>query len=584
MSTTADLAALLPLPVAIPLAGATLAPLVARIDRRAPLVVGLLGLLGAAGVLVGIAPRVFGGEVISHYMGGWVPVGGRAIGIAFAADPFGLAYALGAAGIGAVLLVATVSELGDLGPREIGGYACLFQLLVAALIGTALTADLFNLFVWFEVAALASYGLTGFFLERPIALEAAFKVLVLTTLASFAIFVGATLLYANHGALNFAQLHAAVAGHPHTADMVALALLICGFATKAGLVPFHGWLADAHTAAPGPVSALFSGLMVSLGVVAIARIALQIYGPVGGRPVLGLLMAMGVVSALAGAVLALAQNDLKRLLAYDTVSQMGVLVVGFATAVPAGVAGATYHLIDHALYKSLLFLAAGSVLHATGHEKLSELGGLARRRPVPAIAFMAGVAAIAGIPPLNGYPSLGLIHEGLTGSGRHAVNLAMLAAQVITVAALGRAAYLAFFRRRDAPYEELQPQRPGMIVAFVALGAACLAAGVFPNWILDQVAAPAAASLLHGQVYANGVLTGHVVLPHLAVSFDYFRPGELLTVAATALAGVLLAAGYLRIAEPRPIRLLRALHTGSVNDYAAFAAAGILCAVVVLTV
>ncbi|MEA2265512.1 MAG: hypothetical protein QOE27_1095, partial [Solirubrobacteraceae bacterium] len=221
MSTTADLAALLPLPVAIPLAGATLAPLVARIDRRAPLVVGLLGLLGAAGVLVGIAPRVFGGEVISHYMGGWVPIGGRAIGIAFAADPFGLAYALGAAGIGAVLLVATVSELGDLGPREIGGYACLFQLLVAALIGTALTADLFNLFVWFEVAALASYGLTGFFLERPIALEAAFKVLVLTTLASFAIFVGATLLYANHGALNFAQLHAAVAGHPHTADMVA---------------------------------------------------------------------------------------------------------------------------------------------------------------------------------------------------------------------------------------------------------------------------------------------------------------------------------------------------------------------------
>ncbi|MCA1689821.1 MAG: Fe-S-binding domain-containing protein, partial [Actinobacteria bacterium] len=550
MSTIAGLSSLLPLPVAIPLAGATLSPLAARIDRRAPLVVGLLGLLGAAGVLLGVAPRVFGGEVISHYMGGWVPVGGRSLGIAFAADPFGLAYALVAAGVGAVLLVATISELGDLGPREIGGYACLFQLLVAALIGTALTADLFNLFVWFEVAALASYGLTGFFLERPIALEAAFKVLTLTTLASFAIFVAATLLYANHGALNFAQLHAAVSGHPHTADMVALGLLICGFATKAGLIPFHGWLPDAHTAAPGPVSALFSGLMVSLGVVAIARIALQIYGPVGGRPVVGLLMAIGVASALAGAVLALAQDNLKRLLAYDTISQMGVLVVGFATAVPAGVAGATYHLIDHALYKSLLFLAAGSILHATGHEKLSELGGLARRRPVPAIAFMAGVAAIAGIPPLNGYPSLGLIHEGLTGSGRPGVNLAMLVAQVITVAALGRAAYLAFFRRREEPYEDLQPDRPGMIFAFVALGAACLAAGVFPNWILDQVAAPAAASLLHGGTYASGVLTGHVVLPHLGVSFDYFRPGELLTVAATILAGILLAAGYLRVAEP----------------------------------
>src|SRR5205807_10125743 len=121
-------------------------------------------------------------------------------------------------------------------------FACLFQLLVAALIGAALTADLFNLFVWFEVAALASYGLTGFFLERPIALEAAFKILVLTTIAGFAIFIGAGLLYSGHGALNLGQLHDAIAAHAGTADLVALGLLVSGFATKAGLVPFHGWL------------------------------------------------------------------------------------------------------------------------------------------------------------------------------------------------------------------------------------------------------------------------------------------------------------------------------------------------------
>jgi multicomponent Na+:H+ antiporter subunit D len=582
--SAASLASLLPLPVAIPIGGAVCAPLLARVDRRAPLVVGVLALLASAAVLGGFAPRVQGGEILVHYMGGLVPAGGRALGIAFAADPFGLVYALAAAAIGAVLLVATLSELGDLGERELGGYACLFLLLIAALIGTALTADLFNLFVWFEVAALSSYGLTGFFLERPIALEAAFKVLTLTTLASFAIFVGATLLYAGHGALNFGQLHAAVSGHPRTADMVALALLVCGFATKAGLVPFHGWLADAHTAAPGPVSALFSGLMVSLGIVAIGRVTLQIYGPAGGRPVLGLLMAAGVVSALLGAILALAQDDLKRLLAYDTISQMGVLAVGLATAVPAGVAGATYHLIDHALYKSLLFLAAGAIVHSTGLTKLSEMGGLARNRPGTAIAFTAGVVAIAGLPPLNGYPSLGLIHEALTGSGQHAVNLAMLAAQVVTVAALGRAAYLAFFRRRAEPHEDLKRLRPGMLLALWTLAAACLAAGVFPNWILDHAAAPAAASLLHPDAYATGVLAGAGHLPAVAVSFDYFKPGELLTVAASALAGLLLAAAYVRAAaEPRPIRLLRALHSGSVNDYAAFAAAGILCAVVVLT-
>ena len=148
------------------------------------------------------APSVFGGRG-ARALPRFLEAGGRrALGIAFAADPFGLLFALTAAVIGAILLMYTLSELGGLGPRELGGYACLFQLLIAALIGAALTADLFDLFVWFEVAALASYGLTGFFLERPIALEAAFKILVLTTMASFSVFIGAGLLYARHGALN----------------------------------------------------------------------------------------------------------------------------------------------------------------------------------------------------------------------------------------------------------------------------------------------------------------------------------------------------------------------------------------------
>jgi multicomponent Na+:H+ antiporter subunit D len=187
----AALASLLPLPVIFPLSGAVLAPLLARRSRKLAVIVSLAALAGSAAVLVIEAPGAFGGRVISHYMGHWIPVRGHALGIAFAADPFGLIFALAVAVVGALLLLYTLSELGGLGRRELGGYACLYQLLLAALIGGALTADLFNLFVWFEVAALASYGLTGFFLERPLALEAAFKLLVLTTLASFAIFVGA---------------------------------------------------------------------------------------------------------------------------------------------------------------------------------------------------------------------------------------------------------------------------------------------------------------------------------------------------------------------------------------------------------
>jgi multicomponent Na+:H+ antiporter subunit D len=455
-------------------------------------------------------------------------------------------------------------------------------LLIAAVIGAALTADLFNLFVWFEVAALSSYGLAGFFLERPLALEAAFKILVLTTLASFAVFIGAGLLYAETGALNFAQLHDSLAGHITTPDAIALGLLVAGFATKTGLVPFHGWLPDVHTAAPGPVNALFSAIMDSLGVLAIARIAFQVYGT-AGPPVLGLLMTLGLASALLGAIMALAQDDLKRLLAYDTISQVGIIVVGLAAGNAPGVAGAVYHLVNHALFKSLLFLAAGAIVHRTGLTELSDMGGLARHMPAVASAFVLGVVSIAGLPPFNGYVSVSLIHQGLQHDHETVPYALTLAAQVITMAALGRAAWLAFFRRRAEDYEWRESLRPGMLAGFASLGGCCVAFGVAGPVVLGRLMAPAASGLLHPGQYAAGVLSGSARLAALRIPFDYFSPAELLSVAASVAVAAALAWGYLRMREPRVIRGLRAIHTGSANDYAAYAIAGTLAAVAVLS-
>lgn len=580
--STAALASLLPLPVVIPLCGAVAAPLLARLSARLPVVVSVIALAGSAVLLLSAAPTVFRGRVLTHYLGHWVPVRGAALGVAFAADPFGLLFALAVAIVGAVLLIYTLSELGGLGRREMGGYACLFQLLLAALIGAALTADLIDLFVWFEVAALASYGLTGFFLERPLALEAAFKILVLTNLASFTIFLGAGLLYAQHGALNFGQLSAALARHTTTSDKVAFGLLVAGFATKAGLVPFHGWLADAHTAAPGPVSALFSGLMVNLGVVGIARLALQIYGP-ASTPVLGLLMVLGLVSALAGAVMALAQDDLKRLLAYDTVSQTGIMIIGLATGDPAGIAGGVYHLINHALFKSLLFLCAGAIVHRTGATKLSQMGGLARRMPGITAAFALGVASIAGIPPFNGYVSLSLIHTGLLQRHEYVPYVLMLIAQVLTLAALSRAFWLAFVRRREEEYEQRENLRPGMLTGLVVLGGCCVGFGVTGSLVLRHLMTPAAAGLLNPARYAASVLGRAARLPLPHIGFAYISASELTSVAATLVVAVALAWGYLRIREPWPVRVLRAAHNGSANDYAAYAVAGLLAVIAVLT-
>ncbi|HWG23691.1 complex I subunit 5 family protein [Actinospica sp.] len=586
--STAALGSLLPLAVAIPVCGAVAAPLLARWSRHAALIGCLLGMGGALTVLVIVAPRVFGGTVLVHYMGGWKPVGGAALGIAFAADPFGLLCALAIAGIGLLLLTYTLSELGGLGKRELGGFACLFQLLLSALIGAALTGDLFNLFVWFQVAALASYGLTGFFLERPIALEAAFKILVLTTMAGFTVFLGAGLLYAKTGALNLGQLHIALAVPAGVLDAVALGLLIAGFATKAGLAPFHAWLADAHTAAPGPVSALFSGLMVNLGLIGIARLALQVF-PGSGLPILGALMVVGLVSAVLGAALALAQDDFKRVLAYDTVSQMGVITVGFATGNATGVTGAVYHLVNHALFKALLFLCAGAVVHRTGQTSLRALGGLARRMPAVTVAFTVGAASIAGLPPFNGFVSLSLIHQGLTGSHQYVPYAVMLLAQLLTVAALGRAAWLAFFRSEpeltdiEAPHPAHESLAPGMAAGLIGLGGCCLAFGVFPQQLLRLLMEPAAGGLLEAGRYAAAELhVGGTVLP-THVAFDYVGWVELVVTVVTVAVAALGVFRYLRARrDPQPIRALRALHTGSANDYAAFAVVGLVALVAAL--
>jgi multicomponent Na+:H+ antiporter subunit D len=573
--STAALASLLPLPVAIPISGAVLAPLAARLSNRLPLVISAIAMSASTAVLALMASTVFSGTLLVQFMGHVGPVDGKELGVTFLADPFGLTFALLCSAIGTILLVYTLSELGGLGRRELGGFACLTQLLLAALIGSALTADSVDLFVWFEVAALASYGLTGFFLERPLALEAAFKILVLTTMASFFVFIGVSLLYDVHGALNLGQLHDALTGHARDGDLIALGLLVAGFGTKAGLVPFHGWLADAHTAAPGPVSALFSGLMVNLGVVGIARLSLDVYAA-GGGPVLGVLTVIGAISAILGAVMALAQDDLKRMLAYDTVSQLGVLVVGIGTGSVVGVAGMTYHLIDHALFKTLLFLCAGSIVHATGLTKLSQMGGLARHRPVTTIAFVVGAAAIAGLPPLNGYVSLGLIHDALRDE-HPATYAALLVAQVVTIAALARATYLAFFRRRDDDYDTLERPTAGMLIGFGTMAAGCVVFGVLPTFVLHHIAAPAAAGLLQSHAYATAALAGHgsVIVPD--VTFDYVSPAEVITAATTTVLGLAVAWWYVRREhEPWLVSRLRAVHTGSVNDYASYAAVGLV--------
>lgn len=585
--SNAGAASLLPVAVVIPLVGAMVALLVGRLSARAAVATMVVALLGSGGVLAEVAPKVFGGRVLVHYLGHWLPVHGTALGIGWAADPFGLTYALVAAFVGAVLALFAFDEMSGFAGREVGQLACLFLLLEAGLIGTALTADLFNMFVWFEVAAVASYGLTAFFVGRPSSLEAAFKIVVLTTIAGFSVFVGAAVLYGRFGALNLAQLHVAASHHPGgfaVTGVVAVGLLIAGFGTKAGLIPFHGWLPDAHSAAPGAISALFSGLMVAMGMVAIARVALLVV-PHGTLPIAGTLTVVGAVSALGGAALSFGQDDLKRLLAYDTIAQMGIVAIGLGAANQEGLSGATYQLLNHALFKSLLFLVAGAIAHLTGGHKLSEMGGLARRYPALAALFILGVASIIGIPPLNGYASRVLIHAALSHHGHDVTLVVLELAEIVSFGALARAAWLAFFAAPSGASKRGEPLRPGALTSLVVLGGGCVAFGVVPYRWVRGMADPAASVLAHPGRYAAGVLHAHSAFPFPAPPppGSFVSAEVLVGTAVVVVLGGLAAWWRVRSGhDPHPVRVLRSLQTGSVNDYVAYLALGLVAVVIAL--
>jgi multicomponent Na+:H+ antiporter subunit D len=381
--------------------------------------------------------------------------------------------------------------------------------------------------------------------------------------------------------VNFGQLHMALRGRPTVAELIALGLLVAGFATKSGLVPFHGWLPDVHSAAPGPVSALFSGLMYNFGIAMIGRIVFDVY-PLAATSITTVFMVVGLVSAFGGALFALLQQELKRILAYDTISQMGVLTVGLATANATGLAGAAFHMLSHALFKTVLFLCAGAIVHATGATQLDEMAGIARRMPWVVAAFAVGVAAIAGIPPLNGYVSLGLIHQALLQRHDGAAYAVMIAAQALTIAALGRCIVAMLRRRQGGQFERNEPLKLPMIVALAALAAGCVASGLAAKPLVAHVAGPAAAALLDANGYAAAALRGGGPIAGVDVSFEWGSLIELALTAATLVLATGTAWAMSRRRDSRVVSRIRSVQTGSVNDYLSYQFVGLVVVIVAL--
>ncbi|MFA5275280.1 MAG: proton-conducting transporter membrane subunit, partial [Candidatus Omnitrophota bacterium] len=278
----------------------------------------------------------------------------------------------------------------------------LFMLMLSGINGVIISGDLFNCYVFLELSSICAYILVAFGLE-PEHLEASFKYAVMGAAASIFILLGIALLYGYTSTLNMSDMADALSAKPQGFLIGFISVLfLAGFGLKAALVPFHAWLPDAHSSAPTPVSAVLSGVFIkALGVYAISRIFFNVIGVTD--KILQVLMLLGIISMAVGAFLAVSQNDMKRMLAYSSISQLGYIIFALGVGTPLALLGGIFHLFNHASAKSLLFLNAGSIEHATGRRELDGLGGLNSKLPLTSNTSLIGAMSISGIPPFAGF-------------------------------------------------------------------------------------------------------------------------------------------------------------------------------------
>jgi proton-translocating NADH-quinone oxidoreductase chain N len=298
-------------------------------------------------------------------------------------------------------------------------YYALLLAMSAAMIGLGCANDLFNLWIWFEMMAIASFMLVAFHRSQAGALEAGVKYLVQSAIGSALVLFGIALVFAQAGTLNLDQIRAwaqttlAAPGNPATPFMAAAgALFLIGFGVKAALVPMHTWLPDAHSQAPSGISAMLSGVVIEAGLVALLRALGALFTLDWGM----LLLGFGALNMLVGNLMALRQSQVKRLLAFSSLSHVGYMLVGLGVGVgfssAAGAEGGFFHLINHGMMKGLAFLAAGTLLYALyiangKHDSLTikDLNGAARKYPLVALTLSVALLGLGGLPPLSGFMS-----------------------------------------------------------------------------------------------------------------------------------------------------------------------------------
>lgn len=496
--------------VALPLGMGFIYPLLGKL-RFPP---KLLGYLGAAvsGGLVALSVFKFGGQEV-YNLAGWAPP----IGINFVLDGFSGLLLIVVSTVTFLTFVYSAHYMSRF--AQLGKFYGLFSLMIAGMYGVVLTGDMFNLYVFTEVAAVSSYALVGFNRGAE-EIEAAFKYLIMGAVGSVFILFGVAMLYGVTGSLNMAEISVRL-GELGSNSVVFLSstFFILGFGLKAALTPFHSWLPDAHSSAPTPVSAVLSGLLIKIiGIYALGRILFSVVKMPEPSP--QILIWLGVGSMFVGGITAIGQKDLKRLLAYSSVSQMGYISLalgmgglfmaeGNSPAATLAISAGIFHLLNHAVYKALLFLTSGSIESQYNTRRMADLGGVARNMPVTGLSGVIGSLSISGVPPLNGFWSKLLIIAAAVIGGKY-----WLAGLTVMVSAITLAYYLkvqreVFLGKTEEFAKKIKEVPVGMYLPVAVLALMCVGLGLI-YWppFREVVLEPATTALRESAVYAKLVLGG----------------------------------------------------------------------------
>jgi multicomponent Na+:H+ antiporter subunit D len=392
--------------------------------------------------------------------------------------------------------------------------------MIAGMNGVVLSGDIFNIYVFLEISAISSYALVAFGVEKN-ELEATLKYQVLGVVASFMILFAISFIYWSAKTLNIADIRTVFStGYDNSYYLLIQILLLTGFGLKAAMIPFHAWLPDAHSSAPSPISAMLSGVLIkAVGIYVIIRLFFNMFEVTEGMSIV--ITTLGALSMAVGVFLAIGQWDIKRLLAYHSISQMGYVVMsvgigmilmarGIRSEVAAlAITGGIFHMLNHAAFKGLLFLNAGAIEYSVGTRDLREMGGLAKGMPVTSATSLAASLSISGIPPFNGFFSKLIIIVAAVMGRFYLLALLAVVVSIITLASFMKFQRYAFYNIELGKIRNDIKEVPvPMLLSMITLAVVCLLLSLLALPGLRETVLSPATDILMDQLKYSSQITG----------------------------------------------------------------------------